>query len=77
MDLGLRERAAVVTGGSSGIGVETAARLSDEGASVLLIGRRDEARALFDKVASIDEDRIVRRYLNLIEATVQIGRAHV
>lgn len=42
MDLGLRERAAVVTGGSSGIGLETAARLSDEGASVLLIGRREE-----------------------------------
>ena len=42
MDLGLRERAAVVTGGSSGIGLETAARLSDEGAGVLLIGRRED-----------------------------------
>ena len=42
MDLGLRERAAVVTGASSGIGLETAGRLCEEGASVLLIGRREE-----------------------------------
>lgn len=45
MDLGLRERACVVTGASSGIGREVAVGLGAEGASVLLVGRREEALA--------------------------------
>ncbi|HEX5608502.1 MAG TPA: SDR family oxidoreductase [Solirubrobacterales bacterium] len=43
MDLGLSDRACVVTGASRGIGRETALQLCAEGARVLLIGR-DEAR---------------------------------
>lgn len=43
MDLGIRGRVAVVTGGSRGIGRATAARLIDEGATVLLVAR-DERR---------------------------------
>jgi 3-oxoacyl-[acyl-carrier protein] reductase len=39
MDLGLRERACVITGASRGIGQATAALLAREGASVLLVGR--------------------------------------
>lgn len=43
MDLGLRDRACIVTGGSGGIGRATAAALADEGAAILLIARREEA----------------------------------
>ncbi|MGA2011072.1 MAG: SDR family oxidoreductase [Solirubrobacteraceae bacterium] len=42
MDLGLTDRAAIVTGASRGIGLQVARRLSAEGARVLLIGRREE-----------------------------------
>ncbi len=40
MDLGLRDRAVIVTGASGGIGRATALALAAEGASVLLVGRR-------------------------------------
>jgi len=42
MDLGLKGRACVVTGASSGIGRETALQLCAEGASVLLVARGEE-----------------------------------
>jgi 3-oxoacyl-[acyl-carrier protein] reductase len=43
MNLGLAGKGCVVTGGSSGIGLATARMLCEEGASVLLVGRREEA----------------------------------
>ena len=42
MDLGLKGRACVVTGASSGIGRETARLLCAEGANVLLVARNEE-----------------------------------
>ncbi len=45
MDLGLRDRACVVTGASGGIGRAVAGSLAREGASVLLVGRRPEPLA--------------------------------
>jgi 3-oxoacyl-[acyl-carrier protein] reductase len=45
MDLGLRERAVIVTGASGGIGRATALALAGEGASVLLVGRRADVLA--------------------------------
>jgi 3-oxoacyl-[acyl-carrier protein] reductase len=45
MDLGLRERACIVTGASRGIGRVTAVALAREGASVVLVGRREDALA--------------------------------
>jgi 3-oxoacyl-[acyl-carrier protein] reductase len=39
MDLGLRDRACIITGGSRGIGLAAAEKLCAEGASVLLVGR--------------------------------------
>src|SRR4051794_35721991 len=45
MDLGIDGRAAIVTGGSSGIGLAAAKLLAAEGARVLLVGRREEALA--------------------------------
>ena len=43
MDLGLNDRACIITGGSRGVGLRTARSLCAEGASVLLIGRGEEA----------------------------------
>jgi 3-oxoacyl-[acyl-carrier protein] reductase len=43
MDLGLRQRACILTGGSRGIGLEVARGLHAEGARVLLIGRGEDA----------------------------------
>src|SRR5689334_15248159 len=42
MDLGLREKVCVVTGASSGIGLETARRLAAEDARVLMVARDAE-----------------------------------
>ena len=43
MDLGLRNRACIITGGSRGIGREAARQLVAEGAHVLLVGRGEQA----------------------------------
>ncbi len=43
MDLGIRDRTCVVTGGSRGIGLATARALAAEGARVLIVGRDAEA----------------------------------
>jgi 3-oxoacyl-[acyl-carrier protein] reductase len=42
MDLGLRERACIVTGATGGFGGATAEMLAGEGAAILLVGRREE-----------------------------------
>lgn len=45
MDLGLRDRACIITGASGGIGRAVAVSLAGEGASVLLVGRRSDVLA--------------------------------
>jgi 3-oxoacyl-[acyl-carrier protein] reductase len=45
MELGLRDRVCVVTGASRGIGRATSIALAAEGASVVLVGRREEGLA--------------------------------
>src|SRR5947209_6747147 len=45
MELGLREKACVITGASSGIGKTVALLLSAEGAAVVLVGRSEERLA--------------------------------
>jgi 3-oxoacyl-[acyl-carrier protein] reductase len=55
MDLGLTDRACIVTGGSRGIGLEVARQLTAEGAKVLLVGRGAEAlRAAADACGAGD-----------------------
>jgi 3-oxoacyl-[acyl-carrier protein] reductase len=46
MDLGLRDRACIVTGASGGIGGATAELLAREGAAIVLVGRREDRLAL-------------------------------
>jgi NAD(P)-dependent dehydrogenase (short-subunit alcohol dehydrogenase family) len=43
MNLGIRDRACIVTGGSRGIGLEVARQLITEHARVLILGRNDQA----------------------------------
>jgi NAD(P)-dependent dehydrogenase (short-subunit alcohol dehydrogenase family) len=43
MDLGLTDRACILTGGSRGIGLEVARQLTTEHAQVLLLGRNEQA----------------------------------
>ena len=64
MDLGLDGRRALVTGGTAGIGLETARRLAHAGASVAVVGR-DARRAS----ATADE-------LRAVGAPVALGLAH-
>ncbi len=45
MELGLRDRACIVTGASGGIGRATAVTLAREGAALLLVGRRADVLA--------------------------------
>jgi 3-oxoacyl-[acyl-carrier protein] reductase len=45
MDLGLRDRACIVTGASGGIGAQTAIALAGEGAAVVLVARGEAALA--------------------------------
>ena len=63
MDLGLAGRTAVVTGGSSGIGMATARALLAEGASVAICGRDAErlARAARALEGDFGADRVLAR----------------
>ena len=45
MELGLANKTALVTGGSKGIGLETARALAREGVKVLICARRESALA--------------------------------
>jgi 3-oxoacyl-[acyl-carrier protein] reductase len=53
MDLGLREKVCVVTGSTSGIGLETARQLAEEGAQVVTSGRRAEGIGTLHVVADL------------------------
>src|SRR5512136_196395 len=69
MDLGLQDRVAVVTGGSSGIGLATARVLLDEGAAVAICGRNAErlASARSALVANADGGRLLAAQCDVLD----------
>jgi len=71
----LDDKVAVITGGSSGIGLATAQRFVDEGAHVFIVGRRqselDKAKApIGDGVSTLAGDVTVSADLDRLFATV-------
>ncbi len=71
MDLGLADRVAVVTGGSSGIGLATVERLLDEGARVAFCGRDPDRleSAKSDLESRHGSDRIFAATCDVLDST--------
>lgn len=81
MDLGLRDRRALVGGGGSGIGGGIAGVLAAEGARVAIVGRtRQRIAQATDRVAFLDSRRAEATGVTLDEiarraqATIPLGR---
>src|SRR4051812_31338399 len=79
MDLGLRDRVCLVTGSTSGIGLETARLLAAEGARVVVTGRKadrvEQARADVGAAAGVAADLSSPGAADQLvsEATEQVG----
>ena len=78
----LKEKVAVITGGSSGIGLATAKRFVDEGAHVFITGRRqaelDKAVALIGRhVTAVQGDVTKLEDLDRLVATVKAKQGKV
>ena len=87
MDLGLKDKVVVVTGGGSGIGLATALEFAREGAKVAICGRNsqklEEAKAVFAQegltvFAGICDVTVSRAVADFVaEVTATVGPIHV
>ena len=78
MDLGLRDTVCIVTGSTSGIGLETARLLAAEGAPVVTTGRRDRAPGIGETLhvaADLAQPGEAERIV--LEAEQRLGRIDV
>ena len=75
MDLGLKERVALVAGASTGIGYGAALALSREGARVVIGSRsRGGTKLGFDGISASGTPSATWPKLPMIESTTRIGR---
>ncbi|MBN2982030.1 SDR family NAD(P)-dependent oxidoreductase [Cohnella algarum] len=88
MDLGVKGKTALITGGSKGIGLQTAIVLAEEGANVVVVARGEDAlRGAAEKIkketgadalavaGDVTSDEDVRRVVN--EAIARFGRLDI
>lgn len=69
MDLGLKDRIAVVTGGSSGIGLATAKLLIADGARVAICGRdADRLAAAKAQLSALNADNVLAEICDVLDA---------
>ncbi|WP_266034709.1 SDR family NAD(P)-dependent oxidoreductase [Brucella intermedia] len=75
MTAGARERIAVVTGGSSGIGLSTVRRLASEGYKVAFFGQTPQRVSAAGEmlISQFGEDAIFYRSVDINEATAIVG----
>jgi NAD(P)-dependent dehydrogenase (short-subunit alcohol dehydrogenase family) len=59
-----RGRTAIITGGSAGIGAETARRVSSEGANVVLVGRRQRSAVPVSRELNVSRSRYLATDVN-------------
>ncbi len=88
MDLGLKDKAAVVTGGAGGIGAEIVRRLLAEGCAVCILDlNRERAEQLADEASANSNARAIARTCDVTvrasveqvfaEANAELGDMHV
>ena len=80
----LQNKVALITGGNSGMGLETAKLFEREGAKVIIIGRRQEAIEAFNQQASNNAHGLVADVSDpsamqraIIEATERFGKIDI
>jgi 3-oxoacyl-[acyl-carrier protein] reductase len=60
MDLGLRDKVAIITGGSEGIGRAVAQRMAEEGARVIIVARRpDVLKAAAEEIQQVTKGTVL------------------
>src|SRR5690348_10607528 len=75
MNLSMKDRVAVVTGGSKGIGLAVARRFAGSGAKVAILARgASDLKTAREKLAS--DGLIVRDYVCDVSRAADIGKAH-
>lgn len=69
MDLGLHGKAAIITGGSEGIGKAAAASMAAEGADVVIAARRaDVLNAAADEIRAVSNHRVIALPTDVMDA---------